>query len=200
MSKSQGNFFTARDVFEGQVTGNPVHPAVLRFELIKAHYRSNLNFTRKSLSDSAQVVRRFIELRHSLETRAAGKRAEVDLTHPVLSEFVAALADDLNIAGALAVVIPWGQGSHPDAVESLGVWKKINSVLSIAPINEERSEQTDSNADESLRLAETWCRELDAARARKDFTRADEIRKQIQDAGFEVRTNKDGTTIQRMLA
>jgi cysteinyl-tRNA synthetase len=48
--------------------------------------------------------------------------------------------------------------------------------------------------------AEAWCRELDSARAQKDYAQADRIRKQIQDAGFEVRTTKSGTTIQRPLA
>ncbi|HMP78128.1 MAG TPA: cysteine--tRNA ligase [Pirellulaceae bacterium] len=203
MSKSLGNFFTARDVFEGKVTGNPVHPAVLRFELIKAHYRTHLNFTRKSLFDSAQVVRRFIETRQSLEQRAEGKIVHVDISHPVLADFVAALSDDLNIAGALAAVIPWGLGQHHDPAESLAVWKQINSVLAIAPVHDDRGPEPQLIDDQMADVnnqAEAWCRELDSARAQKDYAQADRIRKQIQDAGFEVRTTKSGTTIQRPLA
>ena len=48
MSKSKGNFYTARDVLEGRVTGRAVHPSVLRFELIKTHYRTQTNFTQKA--------------------------------------------------------------------------------------------------------------------------------------------------------
>jgi cysteinyl-tRNA synthetase len=86
-------------VFEGKVTGKPVHPAVLRFELIKSHYRSNMNFTKKGLTDSANTVMKLIDLRQELESKSAGKMADVDLSHPVLNEFAAALADDLNIDG-----------------------------------------------------------------------------------------------------
>ncbi len=206
MSKSRGNFFTARDIFEGKkvggVQGREVQPEVLRFELIKAHYRTNMNFTEKGLADSATTVRRFMELRQQLEDKTGGQAAEVDLTHPVLGQFAAALADDLNIAGALAVVIPWAGGPHPDPQLSLGVWKKINSVLSVAPINEgiATAAELTAKSDPRLEQAQTWCRELDAARAAKNFSLADELRKRIQDAGFEVRTTKEGTVIQKTLA
>lgn len=206
MSKSKGNFFTARDVFEGKkvggVRGREVQPEVLRFELIKAHYRTNLNYTEKGLSDSAHTVRKFMELRQSLEQRSGGVAAAVDLTHPVLEQFAAALADDLNIAGALAVAIPWAAGPHPDARESLGVWKKINSVLSVAPINEGTVVNANPDTAHSARLvqAQAWCQELDAARAARNFSLADEIRKRLHEAGFEVRTTKEGTVIQKTLA
>ena len=206
MSKSKGNFFTARDIFEGKkvggVKGREVQPEVLRFELIKAHYRTNMNFTEKGLADSATTVRRFMELRQMLDEKSGGQAADVDLTHPVLEQFAAALADDLNIAGALAVVIPWASGPHPDPRLSLGVWKKLNSVLSVAPINEGIAAAAGLAAgpDPRLEQAQNWCRELDAARAAKNFSLADELRKRIQEAGFEVRTTKDGTVIQKSLA
>ena len=74
MSKSRGNFYTVRDVLQGRVrdekgqpTGVSVHPAVLRLELLKSHYRGNMNFTHKGLIDSAGVVRRLTEFRARLE-------------------------------------------------------------------------------------------------------------------------------------
>ena len=84
-----------------------MHPAVLRFELIKAHYRSHMNFTAKGLLDSANTVRRFSEFGERLRQETGGLAAEVDLSHPVLAEFAAALADDLNISAALAAILPW---------------------------------------------------------------------------------------------
>ncbi len=108
MSKSKGNFFTARDVFEGRVIeGSRVHPAVLRYELIKSHYRANMNFTIKGLKDSHAVVLKMFEFQEWLENETGGEADEIELDHPVLQEFSKALADDLNIAGALSVVHPW---------------------------------------------------------------------------------------------
>jgi cysteinyl-tRNA synthetase len=202
MSKRKGTFFTVPDVLNGKVAGRPVDAAVLRLELIKSHYRSNLNFTAKGLSDSAVIVRRLTEFRQKLEGRTGGAAATVDLSHPVLGEFASALADDLNIAGALGVVIPWASGDHADPQEALGVWQKINSVLAIAPVHQglEYRPAIATAVDSALQEAMHWCKDLDAARANKQFDKADEIRKRIIEAGFEVRTTKDGTSIQRPLA
>ena len=211
MSKSMGNFYTARDVFEGKIkvdigsdklSGTPVHPAVLRYELIKTHYRKNMNFKYMGLTNSAASVRRIVEFRQRLEQETEGKSAEVDLTHPVLKKFAEALADDLNMSDALGVVHPWIRGAHPDPHESLGVWKKMNSVLSIAPIGEgiQGVGDHDAGTDEKFEQAEQWCRELDSARENKDFDQADSIREKIKEAGFEVQTTVEGTVIKKTLA
>ncbi len=199
MSKSRGNFFTARDVFEGKVTGKPVHPAVLRFELIKSHYRSNMNFTKKGLSDSASTVMKLIELRQDLESRSDGKVAEVDLGHPVLKDFAEALADDLNIAGALGVMHTWIKSDHGDAALSLAIWDKMNSVLAIAPTgtNDDPAESAGSGGDdegEALRL------EMVAARENKDYARSDELRDKLIAAGYDVQIGKTDVTIKKKLA
>ena len=197
MSKSKGNFFTARDVFEGRVLeGSHVHPAVLRYELIKANYRKNMNFTRDGLKDANKQVLKMFDLEKRLLDATGGEADEVDLSHPILEKFGAALADDLNISGALAVVNPW-VSSNPEkgnAREALGVWRKINSVMGI-----ENSEQECEECDITFEQAEELCKEMNAAREAKDYDRSDAIRKQILDAGYKVNQSKDGATIQKQL-
>jgi cysteinyl-tRNA synthetase len=134
MSKSKGNFWTVRDVLEGRATGTQVHPAVLRLELIKSHYRANMNFTKKGLLDSAGAVKRLTEFRGRLEAACGGKAESVDLTYPILKEFAEALADDLNIAGALGAILPWASSAPSDPATALGAFNRINEVLSIAPL------------------------------------------------------------------
>jgi cysteinyl-tRNA synthetase len=211
MSKSKGNFYTARDVFEGRVkgedgkpSGQRFHPAVLRYELIKSHYRANMNFTMKGLLDSRQAVNRFIGFRDDLEKKAAGKTAKVDLSHPVVREFAEALADDLNISAALAVAHMFLKADHSKPEVSLAVWQKINSVLSIAPINEgiehpidEASFAVPEASCMSIDQALKYCAEIDAAKKQKDYATADSLRKLILDAGFEVQQSAQGTTIKK---
>lgn len=208
MSKSKGSFYTVRDVMEGRfkkadgtLWGKPVDPAVIRYELIKAHYRSNLNFTAKGIEDSANVVRRLIEFRQRLEADSGGQVAEVDLSHPVLERFGEALADDLNISGALAVVLPWISEKPTDPREALAVFRKINSVLSVAPVNEGLAGgDSGAGADRILEAQlEQMCKEMDAARAAKDFPKSDAIRKKIHEMGFETRQTPEGTVIQKEL-
>lgn len=194
MSKSKGNFWTVRDVLEGRATGVEVHPAVLRLELLKSHYRSNMNFTRKGLQDSAGAVKRLQDLRTRLEAETS-EPAEVDLTHPVLKAFGLAIADDLNVAGALGAILPWASGEHPHAAESLGVLNRINSVLAVVPLGKE-SEEDSAGEDDIHEL----CAALDAARAAKDWGMADSVRDQIITAGYDVKTTPEGTIAEKKLA
>ena len=212
MSKSSGTFYTVRNLLEGdfkrgsdtdELWGKPVDPAVIRFELIKSHYRTNLNFTGKGIEDSANQVRRLIEFRARLEKEAGGEANDVGHDHPVLAEFGAALADDLNISGAMAVVNNFLSSPVTDAKEALGVFKKINSVLNVAPINEDvdtSGMEEDSGAADIEATLEKLCAEMDEARVSKDWARSDSIREQIREMGFETRQTPDGTVIQKELA
>ena len=215
MSKSLGNFYTARDVFEGKAkiqdesgnwieSGKKVHPAVLRFELIKSHYRSNMNFTAKGLDDSAKTISRLSEFRKMLEEKTGGEASDVDLSHPILGQFAEALADDLNISGALGVMLPWVKGDHTDPHLSLAVLKKMNSVLSIAPLNEGIANAIEEVVSESEAAneeqAQKWADEMDLARKDKDWAKSDEYRDKIHEAGFEVQQTPEGSVIKKKLS
>ena len=206
MSKSKGNFYTVRDVLEGRVTSRPVDPAVLRFELLKAHYRSNLNFTRKGLEDSASAVRKLRGFHAELTRRVsdARQRSAPDehrkLSPPVLTGFAEALADDLNISAALAVVFSWVKDEHRNAAESLGVLEQVDRVLGVLdPVEAFTVQKTDDEAagDDPVAIA---CAEIDKARAMNNYQKADALRQQLIDQGYEVHTNKEGTSARQKLA
>jgi cysteinyl-tRNA synthetase len=217
MSKRKGNFYTVRDVLEGRVTGRPVDPAVLRLELLRSHYRSNMNFTVKGLEDSARAVQKIRQLgaggtpQEQAVVRQRARENPLDLTHPVLRDFAAALADDLNVSAALAAVFTWLGGAHADRVEDQAVMDKIDSVLAVTGLpapgaaglgpaaTGQGSEPSDA-PDAAGAEAERRCRELDAARQAKDFATADRLRKELQDLGYEVMTTKAGTTARKRLA
>jgi cysteinyl-tRNA synthetase len=201
MSKSKGNFFTVRDVLEGRVTGRPVHPAVLRFELLKSHYRTNMNFTVKGLGDSAGNVLKLNQFVRQVSEQAEGQAAEVDHSHPVLQEFIEALSDDLNMAAAIAAVIPWASKPPQDAREALAVCRAVNHVLGVAPLEPttETSDVLSFGKSVGADVLEV-CRNIDEARQRKDYALADQLRQQLVSQGYEVKTTKEGTVVQRKIA
>ena len=181
MSKSKGNFYTVRDVLDGKVTGREVDPAVLRFELIKGHYRSNLNFTNKGLADSASAVRR---IREATGTNATALPTD----HPDVQAVLEQLADDLNIAGALGVIF---ERMKKDDDELPGFLNRMDDLLAVS--GGESAAGGDSDA-------EALCAKLDTARSEKDFATADAVRQQLIDAGYDVKTTKDGTVATKRLA
>ncbi len=196
MSKSKGNFFTVRDVLEGKVTGRPVHPSVLRYELIKTHYRTQTNFTQKGVRDSANAVRRFHEFGQGLVQAANGGATEVGNDHPVVADFLSALSSDLNISAALAVVHNWMGQEVDDPSEALDVFDKINSVLGVADLSDLVKAESADDTDTS----EAICKQIDEARASRDYDTADRLRQELIDAGYEVRTAPEGTIAVKQLA
>ena len=191
MSKSRGNFFTVRDLF-----ADGVDPAVLRYELFKAHYRSNMNFTRRGLEDSASAVRKLRTAARWLEEQVGsdGPVDPADSNHPTLQRFVESLGDDLNVSGALAAVFEFIADAHPDPAASLAVLRAVDTVLGVLPASGDAA-AGDVEGD-AVRLAAR----IDAARAARDFKEADRIRGELQDAGYDVMTTKEGTKITRRLA
>src|SRR5581483_1704474 len=90
MSKSLGNFFTVRDVLARY------HPEVVRFFIVRAHYRSPLTYSDQHLDDArAALTRLYITLR---DTPPASAR--IDWSHPIAARFKQAMNDDFNTAEA----------------------------------------------------------------------------------------------------
>ncbi|MEX0885189.1 MAG: cysteine--tRNA ligase [Phycisphaeraceae bacterium] len=196
MSKSLGNFHTVRDVLEGRVTGRRVDPAVLRFELMRAHYRTNMNFTVKGLEDGAQAVRRIRDAAAGFERSAGNRLVEVGNDHPAVQHFMAPLADDLNTAGAIAAVFEYLRDEPADPAEALAVLRRFDELLAVLPGEGMPDTRAAGGDDEAAALA----RKIDEARAAKDYTTADAIRQQLIDAGYDVKTTPDGTVASPKLA
>ena len=201
MSKSLGNFYTVRDVLGGAVTGRDVDPAVLRLELIKAHYRSNMNFTKRGLEDSAHMVSRLRQFAQQLgrkeDATAEAGDPGITLDHPAIRPFVEAMADDLNVSQALAAVFTWLKQASIDDPQAASVLRTYDHVLALGLAEEIGHDP--QPADPDLEISDL-CREIDAARANKDYDRADRLRKKLVDAGYEVRTTPAGTRADRRLA
>lgn len=198
MSKRKGNFFTVRDILSGKATGNYVHPAVLRLELIKSHYRAQSNFTVKGLNDSATIVRRITELGQRLCDVCGGepdKEAAAD--HPVVKAFMSALADDLNVSEAIAVICGWLSSPGNNAAEAYGVLLAMDRVLGIWELT---SEETHSDDTTESDLANQLCALIDAARVTRDYASADVHRQRLIQLGYEVRSSNDGTVARKRLA
>ncbi len=207
MSKSKGNFHTVRDVLEGKVTGRPVDPAVLRFELLKGHYRSNINFTAKGLADSASAVDRLRTAERAVSASSIHVSMRtidnIDAEYSVINEFKAALSEDLNISGALGVLFSWLKSNPTNLIEMHDILTITNEVLAILPgsdayvIIKDNTGTHVGSVDQDIKMK---CKALDDARVAKDYDKSDAIRKEIESAGYEVKTTKKGTVASKRLA
>jgi cysteinyl-tRNA synthetase len=187
MSKSKGNFFTARDLF-----ARGVEPAALRLELIKTHYRSNANFTMQGLTDSQRTIERWrrfaADARGNGPDGAARKRAS--------ESFAASMHDDLNIAAAIAAVNTWIGESTSASAEDAALMNVFDHVLGVLELEKPATAQTsigvfmDGLAPDPAVI--TKLEDRRAARAAKDFKKSDLIRDELLAMGYQIKDVQSG--------
>jgi cysteinyl-tRNA synthetase len=198
MSKSIGNIFLLREALK------EYRPEVLICYFVASHYRSPMEFSSELLDESGHQVERLRNLFRSLDdcvdsTRTAAHVGEADLTVArALDErrlaFDAALADDLNTAGALGEIfalareanIAMAAGSvSADAAKVIreGVGDMIH-ILGLDAV----AETAGDIPDDVVRMAA----ERHESRLAKDFAAADRLRDAIVARGYEVRDAPGG--------
>ena len=201
MSKSEGNFFTVRDI------SKMYDLQVLRFFMLNAHYRSPLNFSAE-LMDSAKnsldrILNAFEKLR-DFEKKASGENMteaeRADFHEIILSKqkFEASMDDDFNTADAIAAVFEIVRVSNSTVNEesTLSYIRHILSVLSklcdVLGIKTKRKEVILDEDIEKLILSRS------EARKNKDFKRADEIRNELLEMGIVLEDTREGVKWKRV--
>jgi cysteinyl-tRNA synthetase len=185
MSKSEGNFFTLRDLLKKNWTGREV-----RYVLLSVKYREQLNFTFESLEAARKALARFDEWSRRLD-ETAGANAEALPESIDIEAFGRALDDDLNISAALGALFEMVRDTNrlmdageltPGQVRSLAKWRdRVNSVL--------RFEAEESGVPaEITELAERRA----AARAAKEWALSDTLRDELLAKGWQVKDTKEG--------
>ena len=205
MSKSLGNFFTLRDLFE-----KGYKPSTLRFLLASVPYRKQLNFTFDGLQQAANSVERLRNFAARLKQGKfpAGKQKGMAARlEQAAQEFDAGLSDDLNTARALAAVFDlvretniamdkgeFRQGDVAAVQKLLATFDRVFAVVEDTDVEKLRvlgygaAEDGMSDAEINQRVAER-----DAAKKKRDFTAADRIRKELSDRGILVEDTRDGS-------
>jgi cysteinyl-tRNA synthetase len=205
MSKSLGNFFTLRDLFaKGQ------KPSAIRYLLLSVPYRRQLNFTGDSLKQAENSVTRLRNFYARLKTEQfkAGETPDI-LTRASKAEadFDSGLADDLNTAYSLAVIFDLvrdvntamdkGEFRQQDAPRLIAAMEKFDAIFAILEDHDAEILQRMGFTSGDPRLpaaeVEALIEERNAAKKKRDFKRADEIRKKLADSGILLEDSKDGS-------
>jgi cysteinyl-tRNA synthetase len=196
MSKSLGNFFTIREVLQ------KYKAEVVRFFILRAHYRSPLNYSDQHLDDAnAALTRLYTALRGITPATV-----EIDWNDPFPARFRAAMDDDFNTPEAFAVLFDLaGQvNKSRDAVQA-GLLKSLAGVLGLLTQSADVFFQESVGATDEYETSITYGKariemlieERLAARKAKDFKRSDAIRDELKAAGVILEDGPQGTLWRR---
>ena len=210
MSKSSGNFFTVRDLIDPpEDGGRGVDPLALRYTLMAGQYRKPFNFTKKTLSDSARIIRRYQDaadqVEEALQADAEGPDHAADTLPDCYDATLAAMCDDLNTPKALAKALEGvkfiqglGRDLNGATARTAQQWLvDTNDLLGIIwHQGDAEAAATDANEDLATKV-DALLDERAAARESGDYDRADAIRDELDAMGIEVMDGPDGTTWKR---
>jgi cysteinyl-tRNA synthetase len=189
MSKSLGNFFTIRDILK------TVRPEVLRFFLIRPHYRSPINYTAAQLEEAkASLTRLYTALKESPKAESA-----IDWSDPFAARFREAMDQDFNTPEAVSVLFDLAREIGSGRKEYGPLLKGLGGVLGILqqdPVDFLQGKVSGSLEEFDKRI-DQLIRERRDARSRRDFAEADRIRKELDAAGVVLEDSPDGTTTWR---
>ena len=193
MSKSLGNFFTVREILKFY------QPEVVRFFILRAHYRSPLNYSDQHLKDTKLALDRlYIALKDAGPVNAIA----LDWNNAYAQRFKIAMDDDFNTPDAIAVLFDLASDINKSgSKENAGLLKTLGGLLGLLQQNPQEYLQNTIATGSSDALTpddiELLIQQRISARKEGRYSDADAIRKNLQQQGIILEDGAQGTTWRR---
>ena len=177
MSKSLGNFYTLRDLME-----KGFEPLAFRYLMYSSHYRTKTNFTLEALEASATALKRLTASYSELLDETTGN---IDSTYK--DRIIVAVNEDLDTPKALSILWELVHDTTLSKQDKKATMLDFDNIFGFGFANVKK----DSIPDEIMAIV----KEREQARLDKDWAKSDELRKKINEIGYEVKDTENGSTV-----
>ena len=192
MSKSLGNFFTIREVLK------KYDAEVVRFFILRAHYRSPLNYSDAHLDDAKGALTRLytaLKFLPVLASTGSGRTGTVDWNEPHAQRFRAAMDDDFNTPETVAVLFDLAnEVNRNQSSEAATQLKLLGGTLGLLQRDSREFLQGGNRKNMSEAQINEQIAARIAAKQAKNYAEADRIRKELLNIGIALEDTPQGTT------
>ena len=183
MSKSLGNFFTIREILA------QYDPETVRFFILRAHYRSALNYSDAHLDDARGALKRLYTALHSVVPATVA----IDWRDPHAARFKAAMDEDFGTPEAVAVLFELAtEVNKTGSAQAAGLLKALGACLGLLQADPDQFLKAGSRLDEAAIRA--LIDQRAAAKQAKNFAEADRLRNELLAQGIVLKDSATGTT------
>jgi len=195
MSKSLGNFFTIKEVLK------KYQPEVIRFFILSSHYRSPLNYSVENLDEAKSALTRLYTALKESNSNNVG----VDKDY--LTQFNSYMDDDFNTPKAISLLHEIAKKInrnedkiHEESKILASTLKKLGSILGLLESESQdflKGKNSENKDDVDTDHINDLIRQRNIARDKKDFEKADEIRRQLAELDVTLEDTEDSTDWRR---
>ena len=195
MSKSLGNFFTIKEVLK------KYQPEVIRFFILSSHYRSPLNYSVENLDEAKSALTRLYTALKESNSNNVG--ADKDY----LTQFNSYMDDDFNTPKAISLLHEIAKKInrnedkiHEESKILASTLKKLGSILGLLESESQdflKGKNSENKDDVDTDHINDLIRQRNIARDKKDFEKADEIRRQLAELDVTLEDTEDSTDWRR---
>lgn len=207
MSKSLGNFRTIRATIAADANvpddqaayqANPREAEMLRFFIVRNHYRSPQNYTPDNLLDAQNALDRLYQTLQNVPP----VQVDINWAHPSAQAFRQAMDDDFNSSGAVAALFELAsEANRSGSAEVSGLLRELGGLLGLLQNDPAVYLRSSSRYQRGGAASSLSAQEVDAlvaarskAKKSRDFVEADRIRHVLHEAGIELEDKPGGVT------
>ncbi|MFY7971316.1 MAG: cysteine--tRNA ligase [Flavobacteriales bacterium] len=202
MSKSLGNSFLPHELFEGShpILEKAYSPAVVRFFMMQAHYRSTLDFSNEAVQAAEKGYKRMMAAVEVIDQLKPSASNDFD-AQKLSSDCYEAMADDMNtpiviahLYDAVRVINSCKEGKMNLSAESIETLKTTFHTFLFEIMGLPKDTESESGNDLSAGLMDFILRMRSDAKSKKDFATSDLIRDELAKLNIQIKDTKEGAT------
>lgn len=192
MSKSLGNFNTLQDVLDKKY-----NPFALRYLILGAHYRQQMNFTWESMNSAQTAYESLLKKYAQLAENSGADGVQVNEQNKYWLQFIDAVNDDFNIPKAIGILWDMLKDADLDDLSKLAMIEEFDKIFGLNIKEQSKLIDSEIQSENLPKEIREIIKEREKAREAKDWAKSDQLRDLLLEKGYKLEDTSDGSVVSK---